>query len=111
MGNDLNAATEAGSAQSYARFEVYDAVDSLRMGARHRGDLVSAHGPPGEMSLGDAQAIHQAAEVFGQRGGVVRPLRVGLAVSPPSVGDDPEAVGEGRRKIVEDVRVVEVSRG
>jgi hypothetical protein len=58
------------------------------------------------MSLRDAQAIHQAAEVFGQRGGVIRPLRIGPLVPAPSVGDDVETVREGRRKIVKDVRIV-----
>ena len=79
------------------------------MGACHRGDLVSTDGPPSEMSLGDVQTIHQAAEVFGQRGGVIRPLRLGPAVPPPIVGEDSEAVGEGERKIVEDVRVPEAT--
>jgi hypothetical protein len=79
------------------------------MGARHRGDLVSTYGPPGEMSLGDVQTIHQAAEVFGQRGGVIRLLRIGPAVPPPIVGKDSEAISKGGRKIVEDVRVTEAA--
>src|SRR5229473_2421069 len=33
------------------RVEIYDAVDSLWMGPRHRGDLDSTHGMTGEMSL------------------------------------------------------------
>jgi hypothetical protein len=76
------------------------------MGSRHYGDLVSTHGLPSEISLGDTQAIHQAAKVLGQGSGVVRPLRLRLAVAPPSIGDDAEAVDEGWRKVVEDVRVV-----
>lgn len=61
------------------------------------------------MSLGNARAIHQAAEVFGASGGVERPLRIGVAVPTEIIGDDSEVVGEGRRKIVENVRVIETA--
>src|SRR5580704_19276754 len=61
------------------------------------------------MSLSNAQAIHQAAEIFGTRGGVERSLRIGVAVPTQIVGDDSEVIAEGRRKIVENVRVVETA--
>src|SRR5713101_1526178 len=61
------------------------------------------------MSLSNAQAIHQAAEIFATRAGVERPLRIGVAVPTQIVGDDSEVVAEGRRKLVENVRVVETA--
>src|SRR5258708_26071913 len=79
------------------------------MGARHGGDFVSTQGPASKMSLSNAQAIHQAAEVFGASGGVERSFRIGAAVPTQIVGDDSEVAGEGRRKIVENVRVVETA--
>src|SRR5260370_30594091 len=86
---------------------VYDAGPALRRGAGHGGDVVSTQGPASKMSLINAQPIHQAAQIFGASGGIQRPLRIGAAVSTQIVGDDSEVVGEGRRKIVENVRVVE----
>ena len=59
------------------------------------------------MSLSNAQAIHQAPEVFSAGSGVERPLCIGVAVPTQIIGDDSEVVGEGGCKIVENVRVVE----
>src|SRR5580700_6382286 len=79
------------------------------MGARHGGDFVSTQGPAGKMSLSNAQAIHQAAEVFGASGGVERAFRIRAAVPTQIVGDNSEVISEGRRKIVENVCVVETA--
>src|SRR5258708_10344606 len=61
------------------------------------------------MSLSNSQAIHQAAEVFGARSGVDRRLRIGATVPTEIVGDDSAVVGEGRRKVVENMRVIETA--
>src|SRR5260370_11131665 len=61
------------------------------------------------MTLSNAQAIHQAAKVFGAGGGVERSFGIGAAVPTQIVGDDSEVAGEGRRKSVENVRVVETA--
>src|SRR6266851_4496730 len=79
------------------------------MGARHGGDVVSTQGPASKMSLINAQPIHQAAQIFGASGGIERPLRIRAAVPTQIVGDHSEVVGEGRRKIVENVRIVETA--
>src|SRR5260370_34115051 len=79
------------------------------MGARHGGDFVSTQGPASKMSLSNAQAIHQATEVFGASGGVERSIRIGAAVPTQIVGDDSEVAGEGRRKVVENGRGVETA--
>jgi hypothetical protein len=61
------------------------------------------------VSLSNAQAIHQTAEVSGASHGVEWLLGFGEAVPTQIVGDDSEVVSERRRKIVENVRVVETA--